>query len=170
MAQPPPTTREKIAEFLEAHDVGLRYEQWYPASLGVVGFLIAFFIHIGLDEFDKLMKDVMTDAVTVAAILAGYQATIQVILLSMTKSRVIRKLKTHKLYGDLLAYIRVGTSSLILFIAIAMIVVYYYAAGGFHTHFRFVASLLAGLFVYSMAASARIMFIIMKLIHIAAAE
>jgi hypothetical protein len=166
--QPAPTLQEKFSRFRQKHKVGLRYESWYPLILGAAAFAATRFATIGETEFGKLMDDAAPIAISVAAIFAGFQGAIQAILLSMAKSRVIRKLKEADLFEPLVSYVRDGMMTLIIFVVMAMLVVLLRSLGIDIPHQKFISGLLVGSFVYSIAASVRIVLIMMKLIRAAA--
>jgi hypothetical protein len=165
---PPPNIWEKFSRFRDKHKVGLRCEYWYPLALGIGSLVATLFVQIGQAQFDKLMNDAAPIAISVAAIFAGFQGAIQAILLSMVKSRVIKQLKEADLFDPLIGYVRDGTMTLIIFVAAAMLVVLLRSFGIGIVHQKLIAGILVGLFVYSIAASVRIVLIMMRLIRTAA--
>jgi hypothetical protein len=82
----------------------------------------------------------------------------------------MRQLCDKGLFGPLMAHVRSGTFTLVFFVAASMTAIALYSFGAYSSHLRLIAAFLIGSFFYALAASVRIMIIMMKMIELAAQE
>lgn len=100
-----------------------RWESMYPLLLGLGLFLLCWFTEFGESGYTDLLSKAAPTAISVAAILAGFQGTIHAILLAMQRSRAVRRLKMTGHYNRLIHFIAQGVTSLLLFVGVAIAVV-----------------------------------------------
>ncbi len=174
---PPVTRLEKAGNVLERFHARERWEAWGPLLVGVVCGLIVATWRISVSNYSSIMRDVMPTAISVAAILAGFQGTTHSILLSMREGRVLRHLKQRGLVPRLVSFIKTGVVSLLGFVAVSLIALVNVAtspniqpASATSTMVSFGARMLvaalAGIFIYSMLASIRIVQLVVKMLTI----
>jgi hypothetical protein len=134
--------------------------------IGVIS--AAALVYAGIDRtaFDKLIKDVMPTAISIAAIFAAFQGAVHAILLSMLGSRLIRAMKKNHKWDRLIWFIREGFLTLILFVVSAMVILVLISLNRFNDGAsKWTAAVLLGLFVWSLAASIRITLLEVKMLH-----
>ncbi|MFG0249062.1 MAG: hypothetical protein ACF8OB_09275 [Phycisphaeraceae bacterium JB051] len=120
LPDPEKTRREKLEEFLKKHKVRLRFESWHPFFIGFVCMVVIWSFDTSHAKFSVLLKETGPLAVSVAAILAGFQGTVHAILLSMLRTRIVKGLQKNEQYDYLVKYISEAIFSLIVFVVFAL--------------------------------------------------
>jgi len=164
---PPKSHQERIGEISRKFDpIREFWERIYPWVGGIVFGLLCSRIPIDAKGFERVFSDVIPLAIAVAAIFAGLQGAMHAILLSMLKSRAARRLKQRNYWERLIGYVRLGITSLVVFIAFGMIMIVLHAAGKCPEFYVSITSGLIGLFSFSVIASLRIMLLEIKMLAI----
>lgn len=144
------------------------YERWHPLASGLVAFLVVHHMTMSRTAFDAVMLSTAPAAISVAAIFAGFQGAVHAILLSMLRSRVVRGLKKTGAYDRLIGYVKAGIVSLTLFVAAALLTLFANSLGLLGDGWlKFIASVLIGLFTFSLMASLRIMMLEVSMLEVA---
>jgi hypothetical protein len=179
---PPKTRLERFRERLVAWKVSEYWESWYPTGCGGLTFIVVLLYPISAVSYKAFIKDVVPTAVSVAAILAGFQGTIHTILLSIRKSRAVRELQQSGHFTKLVSFVGSGVLSLLIFVAVAMGVLAFRAAtldtgvGGsklgqdvipsIWSATRLFSAMLTALFVHAIASSIRIIRLVVLLLKV----
>jgi hypothetical protein len=89
----------------------LRTERYQPYVVGTVGGALAAWWHMRYGVGADAIKDLLVASISICAIVVGFLATAQAIVLSLHRSRVIRQIKetmydgTHTYYDLMLRYL-----------------------------------------------------------------
>ncbi len=181
--------RKRLSKVAEETQFSKRKEHWYPFCTGVAAMLLLWRCPTGDGAYDTLMEDVIPTSVSVAAILAGFQGTIHTIMLSLRDGRVIRSLKEHGHYDRLISYVNAGVVSLLSFVVVSLIALSFKAVslrpldlvpewlsgpvaqllskiGFVPSGSAAMTAFLAGLLIYSLLASHRIVRIIVRILRL----
>jgi hypothetical protein len=161
---PPLTRQQRLKAWARENSVKRRWEEWHPYAIAGVLFIVCLFITLDANTFQSVMKDLTPVAVSVAAIMAGFQGAMHAILLSASGSRKMKRLRTTDTFKLLMRYIRSGIVSLVIFVAVAMLIMTVYAVGKWPGLYRIPFALLLGTFAFSLASSLRIMLLLLSLI------
>jgi hypothetical protein len=167
---PPPNFVERARKWFADNQVDRRIETWYPFVGACIAVLFPAIWQPTPDEFDGLVKDVLPVAVSVASVLAGFQAAGQAILLALigSQSAVIRTLRETGHYKTLTDYLWGALLGLVVFIGLAVLVLSMRAFKSpclnWSTTWTIV---LTWVFVCALLASLRIMSLMMKLLRTA---
>ena len=141
-------------------------ERFYPAVGGVACFVLYSSIGTHTPAYDDIVQNVLPSAVSVAAVLAGFQATAQSIMLAVVGSDTIQRLKQSQHYLVLISYLWETVISLLLFVSLGLFVQWRQAAGApTLIPERWWLAILAGVLVWSGFSSLRIMFLMVKILR-----
>ena len=161
---PPPTQLERLRRWLRWVGVRRWIEALHPLILGIVAGSSFRWVELTELQALKINDDVLPLAVSVAAILAGFQGAMHAIFLAVIRSRTVRHLRDKNAYASLMRYIWSGVVSLVLFVAVAMIVISLNALDLLPDWPRTIYGVLVGLFTFSLLASSRIMLLLLRLL------
>jgi hypothetical protein len=171
--------RTELVAFAKKHQLGRRWEQIYPlvcgGACGIACGWAASKWSITDTNYAALVKDVLPVIVSVASVLAGFQAAGQAIMVSViaSRSRAIAFMRGADTYKLLTKYIWEGLALLMLAIALATaVLVVRSVAPDFKREWTqpVVVGLLAAAFVASFLASYRIMRLMVRLLEDPGAE
>lgn len=87
------------------------------------------------------------------------------IFLAVIRTRTVRYLRNKNAYRSLMRYIRSGVISLILFVAIAMLVISAAALDMVPNWHRGVYAVLLGIFTFSLLAGNRVLMLLLRLLQ-----
>lgn len=161
---------------------GKRCEMYHPLCGGVLAAGLIWVTGIGETGYVKLLGTVLPAAITVAAILAGFQGTTHAILLTLLRSKIVQQLKRAGLYDDLIGYVYRAVIALLGFVVVAVAIMAvdivkadpwgWIVGGGALTLGKVKitwptvnAGILGGGFVYATLVSARVMRLVVKLLR-----
>ena len=162
---PPQTNRERVVQFFRGLHLGKFWEWSYPFIGAALSVWWVCKHRIGYPQFDKLLKNSVPLAVSVAAVLAGFQGTVHAMLLAMLDKEPVTFLRQIGLYGRLVRFVRWGITSLLTFVAVALAVLGADDLGRINGYYITILAILLGLFVYALLASFRIVLIIVRMLH-----
>lgn len=103
--------------------IPLWQEQFGPALCGVVAGALALKTGLSGTAFDSLVEHALPEAMTVAAIFAGFQATAQSVLLSMLDSPAWKVLTSRNADDRLIDYHWSAIWTLLAFVACCLVVI-----------------------------------------------
>ena len=101
----PPGLFERMHRACRVHGVALWAEKLYPTALGTVAGLMAGTSTFTEAQVDALVTDVLPVAISVTAILAGFQATAKAMMLAIIRSEAVEFLKRTGHYGSVVGYL-----------------------------------------------------------------
>jgi hypothetical protein len=128
-------------------------------------------LHLPCGQLHALVVQVVPVTITVAAILAGFQATAESLLLAQVESRLVRSLSESGHYQKLVDYFRESARSLSWFIALAIAVLVMDACRvRVPYHERLVPAALAFFFVWAFAANSRVSRLMIAILRKAGAQ
>jgi hypothetical protein len=161
---PPPTNRELLNRFVRRIGICSWIEALHPIVFGIGAGVSFHWVSLTDVQVSNINEDVLPLAVSVAAILAGFQGAMHAIFLAVIGSRTVLFLRKKNAYKSLMRYIRSGVISLVVFVAMAMMVIVLSALSLLPDWPRTVYGFLVGLFTYSLLATTRIMLILLRLL------
>lgn len=138
-------------------------ESWYPEVFGAFVLLAVWLMGVDEKTYDKLMKQLLPVAISVAAIFAGFQGTVYSIMLSLYDRRVIKKLRDWGVYEKLVDYITWANRYLISFISISFLVLYVNIISSSDWR-NLILAVLSSVAITSFIASCRVMSLITKIL------
>lgn len=163
---PPPSNRYKLNKLMDRIRLSRLWEMWYPLLGGVAVAATVYAASVNKESFDKLLKDVVPAALSIAAIFAGFQGAIHAILLTLLRTRIVRAMRKTDSYKLLISYVGAGFATLMLFVSCSLSVL---AITAFDLYpeklVRSGAAVLIGLFAWSLLASVRITVLEVKLLN-----
>jgi hypothetical protein len=161
---PPPTYYERFKRRVRRHGVYRHVEGWLPLLLAVAAGAAMRWVEVSEVQAAKLNADVLPLAVSVAAILAGFQGAMHAIFLAVIRTRTVRYLREKNAYGSLMQFIWTGVVSLVAFVAVAMTVISLNAVDLLPQFPRVIYGVLVGLFTFALLSSSRIMLLLLRLL------
>lgn len=117
---PPPSGFAKLKKWFREHRVALFLEGTHPLLLGTAAAIAVWWSVLTEDQVSKLLEDVLPTAVTVATVLAGFQATAQSVLIALIDSPAWRYLQRLKHDHRLVNYHWETIVSLLVFVGISL--------------------------------------------------
>jgi hypothetical protein len=162
---PEPGWGERSRRWARAMHVAAHYERWYPLGWALVAGALSCCWPLDRNQVDRLISIVLPVAISVAAILAGFQTTAQSVMLALMDSPSARFLRRTGHYDTLVGFHWVAIASLLVFIAVALAILAAKAIGdGVNQHGRLIPGVLVCLFILATAASFRVMRLMFKLL------
>ena len=161
---PGPSLLEKSRTLMTRWRVDERAESLYPWILAMIAGATAWYSPLSDTERKDVLDGVIEPAISVASILAGFQATALTVLLSVTGSEAVKFLKKAGKYDLLLKYIVSSFIGLVLFVLVAFVVLAAEKAGNSAVLGRTTYATLAVLFTFALVASYRISILMIKLL------
>jgi hypothetical protein len=162
---PPPMHIERLRATLDRWGVRRHWECWHPLIVGVTLGSVMLFVRITDQQAEKINSAVLPLAVSVAAILAGFQGAMHAIFLAVIRTKTVRYLREKNAYQSLMRYIRSGVVSLVAFVAVAMFVITAASLDLMPSWYRFTYGLLVAIFTFSLLAGTRIMMLLLRLLQ-----
>lgn len=157
---PPPNLLERISRFRRWYRGSVlrgAIERWHPFALGVVAGVLGWKAGLTDANVRGLLDKVLSDAVSVAAVLAGFQATAQSVMMSLIESPAWAFLKKVKHDRVLVSYHWTAIWTLLAFVGVSLGFLALDAVGYDVTKWtRLVPATLALLIVWGAAANIRI--------------
>jgi hypothetical protein len=140
-------------------------EGWYPLAFGAITcFGLAHFA-VSDEVFRSIMDRVMPTAISVAAILAGFQGAGQAVLLGILESGTISYLKRTGHYKRLVLFLWRAILLLFVSVILALVVLVRYASGKTPwLNTTWTLAILAGCFVWAVMASYRINWLMFRVL------
>jgi hypothetical protein len=162
---PPPGPLERLQTWYEDVQGARRHEQYGPSAWALVAGGVAGGLGLSLTAVQGLVVSLVPSALTVAALLAGFQTTALSLMLVLMKTPALVALRDTVHYGRLVQYFWAASRTLCAFIAVALLVL---ALTSIHVqipgHTRIVPAVLAFTFVRSALSSLRVNRLMTKLL------
>lgn len=168
MVSPLPATGrvEAVRAWCKQHRVAAHCERWFPYGLAALAGALTCCWNLDPTQMDRLVGTVVPVAISVAAILAGFQTTAQSVMLALLDSSSAKFLRRTGHYDTLIGFHWAAITSLLAFIGVALGILAAKAiADAINQHGRLVPSVLSLLFVLAVAASFRVMHLMFKLLR-----
>lgn len=164
---PPKSPGHRFRSWLREHRARQRFEAWYPTLLGAVvagGFWIW---PPSAQNRTDMLDEVLPILVSAVAILAGFQATAQSVMIALLDSPAVALLKRINHFQRLISYHRDAIVALLLFVLISIVVlsVRAIAADGESVDV-WVFAMLLGVLAWAMATTHRIISLTVKVLRI----
>jgi len=100
--------------------MSLTFERLYPWMFGLAAMLAAWML--GITFPDDSRKELLSAAISISSIFAGFLATAKAILMAMPSTGLMRELKDNTGYiGDLAGYLRDGLIASLSFAIISLL-------------------------------------------------
>ena len=163
---PEPTLVERSRRWWRVHRVSLRWADWHP-RVGAVIAIAAFGFQTRLKahQLDAVLTDVLPVAITVAAVLAGFQATAHSVLIAVIDTPAWKFLQAARHDVRVIEYHAETMNALFAFIGVAVVVMIVEATVGFTGTTADVGlAVLAGLFIWSALCCVRLSRCMVKLL------
>ena len=140
------------------------YDKTYPIIYGTIGVAAVWYWQPNKEGTQKFIENVLPNTLTVAAVLAGFLATAQSVLISNMRSMLWKKLKRYGYDKDLINYHWEAIVSLFATITTIIVVTYIYTYKINHSNYSWlIPAVLWGLIIHSGLSSYRIMKIMSKI-------
>lgn len=98
----------------------MHFERWYPLAGGAVSVVAVRYSGLSLAEGTTVVDKVLPITVSAAAILAGFQATAQSVMLALLDSAAAKFLKRAEKFDLLVKYHWSAILALLLFVAVSI--------------------------------------------------
>ncbi len=112
----------RLRRWCRRHRLGLRLEAWYPRLLAIVAGVVIWRTDLSEAHVGTLIADILPIAVTLATVLAGFQATAQSVLVALIDSAAWKYLQRIEHDQRLVDYHWESILSLLLFITLSLAV------------------------------------------------
>ena len=162
---PPSGRLEAFRRRLHVLEFERLQEEWSPLIWAVVAGLAGALAGLSATSVNEIVGVVVPVAISVAAVMAGFQTTGQSLMLVLIDSPVIRSLRASGHYERLVSYFWASIRTLAVFIGLALAVLVLKSCRlRVPFHERAVPALLAFSFAWAAAASLRMNRLMIKLL------
>jgi hypothetical protein len=164
-ALPNPGLIEQIRSVSDSWELPRRWEEHHPRALALLAAVVAGLIGLPHESVTRITSDVVPPLLTVTAILAGFAATAESLLLALMDYPIIKSLRDSGRFEKLVGYFREVGRSMGSLIAVATLVLVLQACDArLPLHGRFVPALLGGCFLWVCLSGVRTNRLIFKLL------
>lgn len=162
---PPPGKFLRLVRWIQRAELARLREKCAPLAWGIATAAFGFSAGLSHYKVNAIVAGVLPVAITVAAVLAGFQSTAHSLMFVLIETPVVRSLRVSGHYDRLVAYFKESSRSLSWFIALAVVAMILQACRiTLPWHDRVVPAALSFLFVWAFAANCRVNRLMVKLL------
>lgn len=157
----------RIKGFVRTKSVVHAIEAAYPFIVAIAaGFAVWKWSHLSPDHVLKLIEHVLPIAVTVAAVLAGFQATAQSVLISLLDSNAWRYLQRNNHDARIVDFHWAAIWSLLIFVLVSLGIIVVQAVGfDLASRTRLIPVVLVIMFTLAVLCAHRVAYVMVKILR-----